>query len=354
MRMTRILIASRNTKRPFSLGGRPLHGFTLVELLVVITIIGILIALLLPAVQAAREAARRAQCTNNLKQIGLGALNFECQQQTLPRGTFAKLRFTGLAANYNNEYEWPYFIHAILPYLDQQGYYDALGGPQFKIENPWIVSSQWSNTVNGIAQPALLCPSDFLGASIGQAATGVTLTKSNYLGIFSGHNDGDNYEPNSLNYTYKNCATVVRAAFRPYEGTPISDITDGTSQTMAVAEYLKGTDANDQRGFFYTNRAGCKFLFVTTGPNSTTPDNLFDSHPGFCPTGSDHNDPSQNLPCNGGGNTMNFATPRSRHPGGINAVFCDGSVHFIPDVVNFSTWQHLGYIADGYAVSVDY
>lgn len=326
-------------------------AFTLVELLVVITIIGILISLLLPAVQAAREAARRMQCSNNLKQIGLGMHNFESQHKTFPPGTMSRHRHTSTLAA-DKEVEWAYFLHFLLPSLDQQGYYDALKGPLFTLENPWISKAGWSDTVNGISLTALLCPSDSTGDNLAQFPASLRLTKSNYLGIFSGRRDGDNYDGADVQGGYyKNAIQTERATFRPHEGTPIADITDGTSNTMAVAEYVKGVNSADSRGSFYTSRAGCMFLFVTTGPNSTVPDNLLDF---FCPDGGTPNDPTQNLPCSPGNETINFATARSRHPGGVNAVFCDGSVHFIQDNIDSSTWQHLGWIADGRTISLGF
>ena len=130
-------------KRPESFDvGRYLRqsaaGFTLVELLVVIAIIGILIALLLPAVQAAREAARRAHCTNNLKQFGLALHNFESAHGEFPPGTMAKERFSETWP-----YEWPYFIHFLLPYLEHTNYYDELDGPHFNIPNPLKSLPRW-------------------------------------------------------------------------------------------------------------------------------------------------------------------------------------------------------------------
>ncbi len=324
---------------------------TLVELLVVITIIGILISLLLPAVQAAREAARRMQCSNNLKQLGLAMHNFESQNRTFPPGTMSRLRFSYDNTTTTGGYEWPYFIHYILPNLEQQAFYDAIDGPQFNFGNPWDKPGEWPVTVNKVVLPMLLCPSDPVGGSLQDCGTNLQLSKSNYLGIFSGLCDGDNYD--ASNY-YKDPTGTQRAVFRPYKGTPIADIRDGTSNTMAVAEYLKGLDSTDARGGFYTNRAGCKFLFVTTGPNSSVEDSLCSYASGFCPSDGSRNQPTENLPCIGGSDTENFATPRSRHSGGVNVVFCDGSVHFIQNGINATTWRYLGWIADGNAVAFDF
>jgi prepilin-type N-terminal cleavage/methylation domain-containing protein/prepilin-type processing-associated H-X9-DG protein len=332
------------------------RGFTLVELLVVITIIGILIALLLPAVQAAREAARRSQCSSNLKQIGLGLLNFESQHKTFPPGTLNKKRFTGASDTYDacGGYEWPCCLHFIFPDIEQQALYDLMHGPLFDINNPWVDGDAWSGilartaTNNGIS--LLLCPGDYLGGPMTNSDWLGVAAKSNYLGIFSGLSDGDNYSGG----WYRNTSATTRAVFRPREGTPVSDITDGASNTMAVAEYLKGVDVKDTRGAFISNRAGLKFLYVKLSPNSASDDNISSY---FCTGGGSPSDLSLNLPCYGGGDNENYASPRSRHGGGVNALFCDGSVHFIGDNIESrlptatappGTWQRLGWIADGY------
>jgi prepilin-type N-terminal cleavage/methylation domain-containing protein/prepilin-type processing-associated H-X9-DG protein len=329
---------------------RPLHGFTLVELLVVITIIGILIALLLPAVQAAREAARRSQCSNNIKQIGLGLLNFESQNKTFPPGIMGNIRFSNDYAA-SGGYQWAYLLHFILPQLEMNAYYEAIGGPQFKKD--LYNDKPAFKDVNNVGFAALWCPSD-AGADNGFIvdAGQYRWPKTNYLGLFSGLNDGDAAYSSS---GYGPLADLrQRAVFRYSKGTSIADITDGTSNTMAVAEYLKGIVLNDARAQPYTHRAGCQTLFVTLGPNSTAPDNLSIY---FCPNSGTPNDPSNNLPCVGGDNNANYASPRSRHPGGVHAVFCDGSVHFIGDNVDShipintadlpGTWQRLGWMADG-------
>jgi len=330
------------TPNPKSINPKFPKAFTLVELLVVITIIGILISLLLPAVQSAREAARRLQCSNNLKQIGLALHNFESQNGTFPPGVQAKTRMS-YSWSSDTGYEWPYLLDFLLPYLEQPAYYSILQGPKFNIQNPWYAPGDWPVGISGITLPMLLCPSD-VGESSYSMTSSLKLPKSNYLGIFSGLKDIDAYSASDA---------ATRAVFRYHDGTPVASIKDGTSNTMAVAEYLKGMGDTDIHGAFYTNRAGAQLLYVTLGPNSTASDNLLD-YPGFCPSDGSLNRPSDNLPCVSGATDENFASPRSRHSGGVNVVFCDGSVHFVQNGIDISTWRYLGWIADGVAVTMDF
>lgn len=326
-------------------------AFTLVELLVVITIIGILIALLLPAVQAARESARRSQCSNNLKQIGLALMNFESEHGTFPPGMMSTQRFPD---GYVNGYEWTYFLHLILPYIEMKAYADSIGSPQFKTDL-YNNNASWK-AVDGVPLTVYLCPSDSLADNQFFLATTYRYSKTNYLGMFSGLNDADGAysATNSMLTTTASqlVATKRRAVFRYGSGTPIAEITDGTSNTIAVAEYLKGLQQDDSRGVFISHRAGLQTLFVTLGPNSTAADNLYF---GWCPNKGVANDASSNLPCTPGSDDENYASPRSRHPGGVNVVYCDGSVHFIGNNVDVTNvWQPLGWIADSKAVSADY
>lgn len=316
-------------------------GFTLVELLVVIAIIGILVSLLLPAVQAAREAARRVQCLNKVKQISLALHNFESANGCFPPGVKSKIRFSYSHSEATGGYEWPYFYHFILPQLEQQAYYDILKGPEFNVPNPWADAASWPQSVTkNLKLDAFYCPSDGVSKSK-LSANGAAAPATNYLGIFSGLNDGENYYE-----TYG----ARRALFRYYLGTKAAEIRDGTSNTLAVVEYLTGTDDWDVRGGAGTNRAGSQFVYVTLGPNSRAPDNIYGFHPQFCPADGSRNRPDMNLPCVGGSTDANYASPRSRHPGGVHVGFCDGSVRMVSDSIDLQTWRRLGWIADGEVV----
>ncbi len=336
------------------------RAFTLIELLVVIAIIGILIALLLPAVQAAREAAHRSQCSNNLKQIGVALLNRESSFRRFPPGVMAKLRFSYTYDLVNTGgYEWPYLLDYLLPQLEETNFYTLIHGGKFDIPSPWVDQSQWLGPGIGVPITSLLCPSD-LPAGQMKGSPPLQLPASNYLGIFSGLNDYQNYQLTGIGGAsfddggYQPVAPnpTSRAVFGYYSGTRIADIRDGTSSTMAVAEYLTGTDPIDSRGSFYTNRAGCQFLYVTLGPNSAAGDNLLSwDPPAFCPSDGTRNLPQLNLPCVPGVTDANYASPRSRHPGGVQVVFCDGSVHFMADEIDLATWQNLAWIDDGTTIS---
>jgi prepilin-type processing-associated H-X9-DG protein len=213
-------------------------------------------------------------------------------------------------------------------------YYRSIHGPKFDLQNPWYAPDQWA-AVPDSPFSSYICPSDYSGNDLLNQGFHPSLAKTNYLGIFSGLNDGD---------AYYDSDPTRRAVFCYGKGRAVKEITDGLSHTLAVAEYLKGLANGDARGAFWTNRAGCQTLFITTGPNSPAPDNICAV---FCPNGGTVNEPTRNLPCVAGGDNENYASPRSRHPGGVNAVHCDGSVHFYENQIDTSVWHSLGWIADG-------
>jgi prepilin-type N-terminal cleavage/methylation domain-containing protein len=308
------------------------RGFSLVELLVVIAIIAVLIGLLLPAVQKVREAAARTSCTNKLKQIGVALHNYHSSNGRFPEGASATSRI-----------QWPYFLTALLPYLEQQALFDAfekarlLGqGPEFPATWPALLQ-----------QPieAFLFPSDRANPTHTNAFGSAPFPSSNYLGIFSGLNDNDNNNEylRSLSFDQRQ-----RAVFRDRRSTSIPEITDGTSNTMIVAEYLTGMEGYGPgmvRGMFFTSRAGCQFLYVTQTPNSSSPEIFWENKDG-CGDPS-NNAPQANLPCIMGRQDTNFASPRSRHTGGVNILLAAGSVRFVKNNIDLQTWRSLGWMADG-------
>jgi prepilin-type processing-associated H-X9-DG protein len=139
-------------------------------------------------------------------------------------------------------------------------------------------------------------------------------------------------------------ARNLKAAFGFNYGARIAEITDGTSNTMVFGEYLKGLPYRDApldyRGVSWIDFPGCSQLYTQSTPNSSSPD-LF--HPGkYC-----YNRPDLNLPCAASSAEETTAASRSRHPGGVNVLFADGSVHFVGQNINLAIWQALGSINNG-------
>ena len=301
------------------------RGFTLVELLVVIAIIGILIALLLPAVQAAREAARRSQCENNVKQLGLGQLMFHDAHRHLPLGL---VWGGGNSITYNPpRSNWCYHI---FPFIEENNVYQLL--PQ-----PAAAQSQWepwwsaeANNPNGPTRQIIstfLCPSDD-GILTETQGWGV-FTMANYHVFFGGANLGD----------ASTIADNRQAAFGINYGARLGKISDGTSKTLLMGEYLRSHGAtNDQRGLLWGDQPGYGHIYANFSPNTGTPDLIY---VGWC-----DNQPQLNLPCiSGDGGPNNTAAARSRHAGGVNVVLADGSVQFMADEIDNNTWRALATMA---------
>jgi prepilin-type N-terminal cleavage/methylation domain-containing protein/prepilin-type processing-associated H-X9-DG protein len=331
---------------------RKRSAFTLVELLVVIAIIGILVALLLPAIQSAREAARRTQCLNQIKQLTLALQNYHDSKGGFPPGVKndpvdnKPLEFFTFPRA-----PWMMFI---FPYMEEGSLFSAI---KMKDVSGGCAGGVWladeNKPVAGTSIAMLLCPTDGEGDLFHHhPGCGGLAARGNYAGFFGNVNMGGVLDyarnPNIPSVSAPNHAP---AAFQMNRPVKISTISDGTSHTMIVGEILKGVtgDDNEYRGVFWYDHVGTSQILTATGPNSTTPDALY---PLWC-TGKLHL-PRLNLPCKLGNpdGTSHMAASRSRHPGGVQVGMADGSARFVPETIDLAVWQAMGSIKGGEVVEM--
>jgi prepilin-type N-terminal cleavage/methylation domain-containing protein/prepilin-type processing-associated H-X9-DG protein len=291
-------------------------GFTLIELLVVIAIISVLIALLLPAVQAAREAARRAQCCNNLMQLGIALQSYESSHEMLPPGV---VNPTGPILDQPKGYHFGWLVQ-ILPYCEQRNIYNHLN---YQIG---VYETQNLTTRTNLVR-SFLCPSD-PGANRGP--TGVAL--ANYAGS---HNDIE--APINTN---NNGVLFLNSTIR------FEDITDGTSQTIYVGEKL-----NDGLGEGWASGTRATLRNMGLPVNAT-------KRTASTKSGLDSDDGESDGATSGAASTsfdtLSFVgSYGSRHPGGANFVFGDGSVRFLKNSAGPNVFHWLANRADGEIISSD-
>ena len=288
------------------------RGFTLVELLVVIAIIGILVALLLPAVQAAREAARRTQCLNNLKQWSLGMQLFHDSKRQLPLGSRTEPRQTWVM------YLWAYI---------EQGTLDSLNEFDLHFYVPPATIGGTLDGLTGQQVPIYNCPSD---GGEDQTLGNYQRRRGNYVVNWGNSRYGEIIEPPGT------------APFSHINGersnprvTKFKNIIDGLSNTLLMSELLKATskEDNDWRGDIQNDDGVCRFHTLVT-PNTSAPDIIENGW--FQETG----DPL--MPAVAGGRRSQVAAARSRHSGGVNASMCDGSIRFVSNSISLRLWQALG------------
>jgi prepilin-type N-terminal cleavage/methylation domain-containing protein/prepilin-type processing-associated H-X9-DG protein len=303
------------TTRPLRYLGRP--GFTLVELLVVIAIIGVLVALLLPAVQAAREAARRTQCINQLKQWGLAFQLHHDAKGMLPAGS-----------TYTPRQSW---VIRVLPYVEQANI-ASRANLAVNFELPPMTIANSMNGLAGQYVPLYYCPSD--GAGVDQTIGQFQRRRGNYVINWGNATFGGAFREDRLAgvapFSHVNGQTS-----QPRE-TTFAHITDGTSNTLMMAEYLitNSPEDNDWRGDIHNNEGVNRFHTIYT-PNSTVPDEIAN---GWF---QDNGDPLMPAIASTRYETQQNAS-RSRHAGGVNALHCDGSASFYSDGVATTIWQALG------------
>jgi prepilin-type N-terminal cleavage/methylation domain-containing protein/prepilin-type processing-associated H-X9-DG protein len=340
------------------------RGFTLVELLVVIAIIAVLIGLLLPAIQMAREAARRGQCMNNLKQLGLAVHNYELTLQGLPPSAIiwqgpGNTVLTSFLGGFTR----------ILPFIEQGNVFG-----QVDLESLYTNTDQLAAS-NNVTFSLLLCPSDGNQDPIQNSTFGL-IGGNNY-----GFSLGDWYVWLGFN-TGKSGGPPTRSAIGVNLSRRWADFTDGTSNTLLMSEvknyqpYIRDcgqlaniTDPNNipppdanpltivpeymGSGCTVLNNAHTQWAEVavhhigfTTAwpPNKVTP-----GGPGFQYPDIDINSERERL----GGPTFAAITSRSYHPGGVNSLMADGSVRFIANSINGLVWRSLGTVAGAEVISGD-
>jgi len=325
---------------------RQSHGFTLIELLVVIAVIGILASLLLPAVQQAREAARRTQCNNNLKQIGLALHNYHDASQTFPPG-----RIVNPVSG--NGHCFSAYAH-LLPFLEEGALYNQIN---FN-DNPDLVPST-DSFVTSQTLSILQCPSD----------PDVVM-----IAGFGNHNYPLNTGTTCPVSPNNPSGVAITGIFYENSHVTIQSIRDGLSKTICISETVKSDpvapttwdgvsqitgfvldQGNDNlfNGPELTNYAtqcsgaglkiqltrGCKWLYGAPGHsmyNHIRPPN--DTSGPDCRGGEPHSTKNVAL----WSVLSHNVAPHSRHTGGVHALFCDGHIRFVMNSINLGTWQALG------------
>jgi prepilin-type N-terminal cleavage/methylation domain-containing protein/prepilin-type processing-associated H-X9-DG protein len=360
------------------------RGFTLIELLVVIAIIAVLIALLLPAVQQAREAARRTQCKNNLKQLGLAMFNYESNFGRFPMASFVPWGRDG-GDDAHMELTGPFgpnWAVALLPYIEQTALYtsanlSSFSGPVIGVPTGTPPAGtdgfSWRVGLVGTRINAYLCPSDSFSSQsyLNSTVPGDTTRNGIWArGISAGYEDYDHVAGGK---TYKSSASNIAGA-NGLKSTPlcssnygarISEVLDGTSNQFMFTELRAGLIANDPRGIWAMGFPGASVQnggrgVYNPGPNNAlggtssdggdeledTNGNNQSGNPEFCTPQS----AARGMGCTMSGTLMTSAMARSQHTGGVNVALADGSGRFVSNNIDQLTYLRLSSTQDGQIV----
>jgi prepilin-type N-terminal cleavage/methylation domain-containing protein/prepilin-type processing-associated H-X9-DG protein len=293
------------------------RGFTLIELLVVISIVGVLIALLLPAVQGTREAARRSQCTNNLKQLGLAVQGYIDSNGVMPLGSL-KLSPPASGDPCSGGHEAGVFI-AILPYLEQNAHFNAFNSSVHYETAP-------NSTVNGMGLSILWCPSDGSVSRADSAHFGWPVRFFSYMGCSGTWNSpAENRGPTCTLQNFQALLSQADGVIFYYSSVPLAGVTDGTSHTILFGEHAYGKNPTVELpdwGWWFSGNYG-DTIFTTMFP--VNPQGKMPDVPNESLYGVDINPSIQ--------------AASSYHPGGAQFAFCDGSVRFLKETIDSSAFD---------------
>jgi prepilin-type N-terminal cleavage/methylation domain-containing protein/prepilin-type processing-associated H-X9-DG protein len=356
------------------------QGFTLIELLVVIAIIAILIALLVPAVQKVREAAARTQCVNNMKQVGLALHAYHDAKKRFPPAS--QVPFATVNQDSNLDFRLPFgpnWAVMILPFIDQGPLYTQANPDSYPGISPVPNVSKWSaanmttlagiNTswtnIRGQVVPVYLCPSDnpnnqvpYNDTTSAHGFPAVSGWARGNYGVVCGFNDYDHQNGGAtITSTTSGVSTISSPMMAANYGCRIVDVTDGSSNTIMVAEIRAGISPLDPRGVWALGFPSSSIVNAGRDATNPTPNNLLGD--GAASSGQGDEIQTCNafwvptmgsqfgMGCLTGGTVMTSGQSRSKHPGGVNVCFADGSVQFVHNSISQLTWVLLCSKADG-------